>query len=195
MKKINVIYMASGRGRRFGSNKLLYEYRGLKLYRHGLSAMLDVREKLKRDIEINIIVVSAYDEILSYARSQGLTCIKNDEADEGISSGIRLGTACDEADYYMFLPADMPNINAESIIRLCMKTLSSEPYSLFAPADMNNVAGSPCIFDKKYKAELLALRGDKGGKSIFNKYPEAQLLMQIEPTSNELLDIDHKSDL
>ena len=44
--KIDLILMAAGNSRRFGSNKLLYEWRGKKLYRYMLDALLEAAEGL-----------------------------------------------------------------------------------------------------------------------------------------------------
>ena len=81
--KLDLILMAAGNSRRFGSNKLLYEWRGKKLYRYMLDALLGVAEepvkKSSADTEkwekpgsekesgqkkIRIRVVSQYEEIL-----------------------------------------------------------------------------------------------------------------------------------
>ena len=41
--------MAAGNSRRFGSNKFLYEWKGKKLYRHMLDALLEVAEELEKN--------------------------------------------------------------------------------------------------------------------------------------------------
>ena len=40
--KIHIIYLAAGSSRRFGSNKLLWVYEGLPLYRHGLDRLIEM---------------------------------------------------------------------------------------------------------------------------------------------------------
>ena len=58
---IHIIYMAAGNSRRFGSNKLLYEWRGKKLYRYMLDALLEAAEGLPG---VRVRVVTQYEEIL-----------------------------------------------------------------------------------------------------------------------------------
>ena len=43
--KIHMIYLAAGNSRRFGSNKLLYSFRGLPLYQYGLKQLRELLEK------------------------------------------------------------------------------------------------------------------------------------------------------
>ena len=59
--KIHIIYLAAGSSRRFGSNKLLWEYEGRPLYRHGLDRLIEMSSD--RD-DCTLTVVSRYDEIL-----------------------------------------------------------------------------------------------------------------------------------
>ena len=88
--KTDLILMAAGNSRRFGSNKLLYEWKGKKLYRYMLDALLEAAEELgknsgadtgsrevpdrergsgKRDIRIR--VVTQYKEILEDVEQLG----------------------------------------------------------------------------------------------------------------------------
>lgn len=63
--RIAVIYMASGFGSRFGTNKLLKPYRGKPLYRHGLDLFLALKEEMVLEgVQLEILVVSQYREIL-----------------------------------------------------------------------------------------------------------------------------------
>ncbi len=76
--RIAVIYMASGFGSRFGTNKLLKPYRGKPLYRHGLDLFLTLKEEMAReDLQLEILVVSQYQEILE----EGMLLKEGEEAD------------------------------------------------------------------------------------------------------------------
>ncbi len=67
--KIHMIYLAAGNSRRFGSNKLLYSFRGLPLYQYGLKQL---RELLEKNENYTLDVVTQYDEIIEYIKE--LSC-------------------------------------------------------------------------------------------------------------------------
>ncbi len=47
--RISFIYMASGFGSRFGSNKLLVPFKGKELYRHGLDCICQAAGELEKE--------------------------------------------------------------------------------------------------------------------------------------------------
>ena len=49
--KIHMIYLAAGNSRRFGSNKLLYDFHGMPLYQYGFNQLLELLKK--HDIKID----------------------------------------------------------------------------------------------------------------------------------------------
>ncbi len=74
---INIIYMAAGNSRRFGSNKLFYEIAGKPMYRHVLDRLFEIVagdriecDRIVPDIsisqEIDITVVTQYRQIMDY---------------------------------------------------------------------------------------------------------------------------------
>ena len=72
--KLSMIYMASGFGRRFGSNKLLASLGGRPLYMYGLTALAEAAVLLQAEgTECQLITVSQYAEILEAARLLPLT--------------------------------------------------------------------------------------------------------------------------
>lgn len=192
--KMNIIYMASGFSRRFGSNKLLYKYKGKPLYLYGLEKMDELSNMLAEiGLDVEIIVVSSYKEILDKAKELEITGILNENSKFGISSSIYLGTKYSYADYYLYMPADMPFVNPDRVFLLCKEMLINKTCSLFALSNSDNIACSPCIFEAGYREELLSLEGDKGGKKVFCKYPQNAFLLKAPEI--ELKDIDSIEDL
>lgn len=107
--KLSMIYMASGFGKRFGSNKLLASFEGRPLYTYGLSALekgAQILEK-KSGISCEIITVSQYPQILESARCliSGGKVLENPFSEEGITASIRLGVAAawEDTDAFLFL--------------------------------------------------------------------------------------------
>ena len=78
--------MASGFGRRFGSNKLLAEVDGVPLYHRAMAALAPAECD-------RAAVCSPYPQILAAGERFGFLPLYNGGAAEGISASIRLGLA------------------------------------------------------------------------------------------------------
>ena len=121
--KIHIIYLAAGSSRRFGSNKLLWEYEGRPLYRHGLDRLIEMASD--RD-DCTLTVVSRYDEILGYASAYpGVRTVYSPLSHLGASFSIRVAlqalhdTGFDDSDYFMFMVADQPHMQNTRCDRGC----------------------------------------------------------------------------
>ena len=110
--RISFIYMASGFGSRFGSNKLLVPFKGKELYRHGLDCICQAAGELEKEgHQTEVLVVSQYEAILKQAESRGLLAVPNRFSGEGITASLRLGTssASPETEALLFSVADQPS--------------------------------------------------------------------------------------
>ncbi len=208
--KIHLCLLASGNASRFGSNKLLCEYRGKPLYRHGYDVLSAVSERTGAELH----VVSRYKEILSNVRG-GIDC---PESEFGMSYTIRAAVnACGEvadSDRILFLVADQPNITPETVLRVLDVKLAERPDSSASlshvhdekPAEYScspapvaactfdgENPGNPIVFAGFLAQKLLSLSGDRGGRSILKDCPDrvAKVLCRKE----ELQDIDTVEDL
>ncbi len=190
---LSVIYLASGFGRRFGRNKLLEMLEGKRLFEYGLETILKLKEHLEKEMGIGtrVIVVSQYPEILDFGRERGLQTIENPFAAEGITASIRLGTqAAGEDDYYLYAVADQPWLRWETVAGLIEHFLPRS-YSELASIgclEHGGRRGNPGIFHKRYREELLALKGDKGGSQLMKRYPHE--VMEYPAEARELEDMD-----
>lgn len=185
---IFVIYLASGNSKRFlNKNKLLIDFRGKPLFRHGLDTLYRVTQK-REDCEI--VVVSRYDEILQYANHKGFRAVYSQDSVKGLSYSIidgltSIGTITDE-DFIVFMVADQPFLRAETIKGLFSNvTPDIEVMSL----SYEDRLGNPKIFSGKLVSELRKLVGDVGGKQILHNHQVTRFLVA---SSLELLDIDRE---
>ena len=234
-----LIYMASGFGRRYGSNKLLEMVGGKPLYLHGLETLVEAAGELKEGgraenlqgkerasgveggMEIRLIVVSQYGEILERAKQLGAVPVYNPNSEEGITASIHLGIEASDyagqdvraeaSDYakqdvrpeasgyakqdvrpeaYLFSVADQPWMKAESIVRLVEEFLESG--RTMACLTDGRRRGNPVLFAAKYREELMALTGDKGGSQLLRRYPGQVLEVPVGP--EELRDVDQPGD-
>lgn len=207
--------MASGFGRRFGENKLLIDFHGKPLYMHGLSCLQEVKnalEKLespkkeqdrkqsgisdksdKRKFEIEILVVSQYEQIRQQAGKLGIKAVQNTKSDEGITASLRLGTVAAKEDtaVFFYFVADQPYMRAdmiESFVRGFLKSKKGIGAVSFKGKKRN-----PAAFLQKYRNELLLLRGDRGGSTVIKRHLDDLWLMEVE--EEMVRDIDTREDL
>ncbi len=178
----HILYLASGNGRRFGSNKLMYHYRGKPLFLHGLETLMECG--------VPVTVVSRYPEIREAAEGLGLNAVNSPMSERGISHTIRAGLqSLPEVDYILFAVADQPNLSAASVQSLLKL---AEEGAECASLRWQDTPGNPTLFSAALIPELLQLEGDRGGRAVLNRhscvYVEAQ-------SPEELADIDFPTDL
>ena len=187
MIDISLIYMASGRGKRFGSNKLVTLLDDKPLYQYGLNTLYTVSKAHAWPL----LVVTAYTEIAAWCQEQHIQVIMNDQADEGMAASLRLGVQHSlHANVWAFFPADQPLLCQHSIEEF-LDGFEKSPYTLGAMS--NGIRPmSPAVFTKQHKADLLSQQGDTGGRQILKKYKDHIYL--YHPNPDELLDIDTLAD-
>lgn len=194
---VSVIYMASGLSRRFGRNKLLEQLAGKPLYAHGLDMLQQVRDQVKEQINMEIIVVSQYQEILDYGRAHQLKTVYNAEAARGITASVHYGTkaAGRDADFYLYSVADQPWLRPETVTGFLHEYLTCywQAEKTIGSVTGKERRGNPVIFHRRYQQELMSLTGDKGGGQLVNKYPGEVFYYEI--SRPELLDVDCAADL
>lgn len=186
MMKINLILLASGNSNRFQGNKLLSIVEGKPMYMNVIDKILN--------IDFNkIILVTQYEEIKEALWKYPIQVIMNKDSELGISHSIKLGIQSDMgADAYMFLVCDQPFLSLVSMETLISKFKESNKG--MACLEYKGNLGNPAIFSKKYKNELLGLKGDMGGKLIIKKYLDDLERVTIW-NKIELMDIDTREDL
>ena len=131
---VGCVLMASGAGRRFGSNKLLSAVEGVPLHRRAMAALAPAGFG-------RLVVCSPYPEVLSAGAEYGFRPLDNPGAGEGIAASIRLGVAAmDGMDGALFAVCDQPWLTTESVRRL----LDARELEFHEIA-----AVSPCIYVRK----------------------------------------------
>lgn len=178
--------MASGFGRRFGQNKLLYPVEGASMAERAFAA-------LPPALFHRAAVVSACPEIMAWAEDAGYIPVYNPCAAEGRAASIRLGLAAlGEVDGALFAVCDQPWLRRDSVERL-LADFAANPDSICA-LSFRGRRGNPVVFPAALFPELLALTGEEGGGKVLKAHP--QLLRLTEAGSElELRDVDTPDDL
>lgn len=184
--RVGGVLLASGQGKRFGSNKLLAEVEGVPLYRRAMDTL--AKAGLHR-----LAVCSPYTEILAAGENSGFLPLRNEHAAEGISASVRLGlSAMEDLDGVLFAVCDQPYLTTQSIIKLVNSFQESK--NAICALSWKGQRGNPVIFPRDLFGELAALTGDVGGGAVIRRHPDRLLLVEAFST-RELSDVDKPEDL
>lgn len=187
LSKIQVIVMAAGLSRRFGSNKLKASFKGKMLVVWCFEAL-----KASGCPPNQVTVVWNDPEIAQVASRYGFRTCFNPNPHEGQSGSIRLGLAASgSAEAFLFMTADQPLLGGHSLSGMMAAFEYGSGKILMA--SWQGQAGNPVIFDQSYKDALMALEGDNGGKRVINAHREALVYYEVN-RKEELMDVDHVED-
>ncbi|MBR0038484.1 MAG: putative selenium-dependent hydroxylase accessory protein YqeC [Lachnospiraceae bacterium] len=157
----------------------------------------NVLEKYSKELgsnhlQIDIAVVTQYDEIINDKNySDKVTMIKNDKAELGLSSSIKIAVKkYKDFDAIMFINADLPKLGEEELIRFLYYSImnNNKMASMFTDIPKN-----PAYFEKEYFDEILKIDGDKGPRELLDNNIKDLYRYYIDP--NQLFEIDTKKDL
>lgn len=190
-ERLAVILLAAGESRRFNGNKMLAPVDGVPMYRIIVDKIMDIPA-------VSRVIVTRYREIIDYVEENAggrITAVRNDRSELGISHSIQLGVrSCRDsgASAYMFAVCDQPWLSKESILKLA--DVFFESGKGIACLSYGGIPGNPVIFHERYLEELLALKGDIGGRAVMKNHPEDVEMMEAED-DRELADIDTRQEM
>ncbi|MCR5825620.1 MAG: nucleotidyltransferase family protein [Oscillospiraceae bacterium] len=183
---IGCVVLAAGNAERFGANKLAAEVQGRSLLARALDAV-------PVDALAAVCVVTQYDEAARLAQRRGFEVVRNERAQDGLSRSVRLGTQAlqGRCDAIVFLVADQPLLRRASVAALL--DFYRDNSAQIVAASHGAQRGNPCVFPRKYFAELCRLTGDVGGSAVIRAH--AAELRLFELPARELRDVDTRAAL
>ena len=192
MKKIAGLILAAGASTRMGKPKQLLPVKGISI----LDLLLD--EVLNSELDLVLLVLGYQaQEIRESLRTDlnhpRLQTVENKNYRDGISSSIITGLSEAEGgyDHVMIILADIPRITSNLINHLLHRYLSS--HLPLGAITIRNRLAHPVIFGRKLYSELHQLRGDRGARDLFLKYPDQVCLVEPEEDYDDM-DIDTPED-
>ncbi len=188
--KLACLLTAAGSSSRFGPDKLLMPIEGQPL---GVRTLEMLRQT---PFALRVLVTSrdkAY--LIEAAEKRGVDVVINPAPEQGMSSSVRLGTEhiqkAGAYDGILYAVADQPNLSLMTLKRL-IHAFEDQPQCIWAP-EAEGKRGNPVLFPASLIGELLAVKGDQGGRQVIADHPD--LLRTVVVSSLELKDIDTKEDL
>ena len=119
-----------------------------------------------------------------------LTMVENAHPEDGVSSSIAVGLrALPEATNAALIGvADQPYLTVEAVEELVH---AFSPGRIVVPR-FGDHRGNPPVFDRKFFAELMELRGDRGGQVVVNAHPGAVIEVNLAEGIGD--DVDRPED-
>lgn len=186
---IALIVLAAGASNRLGVPKQLLEWQGKPLLQHALDSVGDLPFNLK------LLVLGAYaEDVGKTINANNFQVAINVNWEEGMGSSIRLGleqslSLNPNVDGLLFMVSDQPYIANEILWQIID---SFDSGSDIVVCRYGETIGVPALIGKDYFDELMQLRGDRGAKSIFNKYLNKVKTVDFESGS---IDVDTPEDV
>ena len=180
--RIAGIVLAAGTSSRMGRNKLIETVRGKPL----IAKAVDAAAASRLD---PVLVVTGHqaDKIAAALAGAPAALVHNARFAEGLSSSLQAGLAAvpEDCDGAMILLGDMPEITPALIDRLIA---AFHPGAIcVATAQMRR--GHPVLWARRFFAELMTLKGDKGARDVMQAHDNQ--ILEIEAGDDApLADID-----
>ncbi len=203
--RVAIVLMASGFGKRYGSNKLLETLNGRPLFTYGVEQALGSGAD-------RVIVVTRFPEIREYVKKRireektaglfvptkkaveesRIQIIKNPYPQKGISESLKLGLrAAADCDGCCFMVCDQPLLKINTIKKVLDSFRKDSRHIYLCRSSKGR--GNPVVFPADYYEELFLLEGDQGGKRVLERYPEQIREIHLADPA-ELEDMDEAAD-
>lgn len=196
------IILAAGTGSRMGRTKQLLPFRGKPILTHVLS------NSLASDLNPLVLVLGFQAESIIRTLDTGPAelCINKDYK-QGMAASIRAGLNALKLnqiksgpmessqipslpfDAALFILGDQPLVSPRVLQKI---TRAWQPGKIVVPR-FKGRPGNPVLFDRKFFPDLSALKGDVGGRALFERYSEDVVPLDVE-SEGICLDVDTPKD-
>ena len=176
--KLGCVIMASGEGKRFGSNKMLADICGKPLIQRTIESLPG---------GFDVVVTTRWPKVAEVCRELRCACVLHDGAlrSESVRAGLAWGAdrgwkGC------LFLPGDQPLVSPDSFKALATTFKAGGGIAPVRLA-LNGEPSSPVLFPATLFPDLIGLEGKDGGSSLLRSRADVQL---VEARAYELWDVD-----
>ena len=176
-----LVILAAGSSSRLGTPKQNLFFKGKTLLRLAVDAAVNSVCK-----PVVLVLGANSESIVLDFNGPSVKVIQNDIWAQGMASSIRAGLNAvldldDNLSGVVFMLCDQPFADEHLVNRLID---AQAPGQIVASA-YNNMLGVPVLFDKKYFADLQALKGEEGARKLLIKYAS-----QVTPIAFPLGSVD-----
>lgn len=185
MTRVPLLLLAAGASRRMGRPKALLPWGSQPLIQHQLATLEPLGQPL-------FVVLGAYgEEIRRAIGPRAVQLVENPDWPTGMNSSIAAGTraimaAHPDAAGLLICPVDQPLLQSDYLANMLHRFAETEATILVSASDAG-WRGIPALFARQHLAELLALEGDEGAKSIVRRYRDQ---VEAQYAGEQLVDMD-----
>jgi len=172
---ISAILLGAGKSKRMGVDKLSLPLGRKTVLEHCFKALL------QSNVEELVIVLSGRNkDVKNLFQGEEVRIVVNSHPEKGMSSSLRRGLQAIHPHCQGILIAlgDQPFLKTRTINALIL-AFDHRKEGIIVPS-FRGRWGHPVIFHRKYKKELLRLKGDVGGRSIIERHPEDVRLVPVK---------------
>lgn len=188
--KLAGLLLAAGGATRFGSPKVLANYRGEPLVRRAVHLLLP-RCPAGVHVVVGASEAGVRGALANETTGGKVTLVVNPDWSRGLSTSLVQGVAAlpPAADAVLILLCDQPAITGDDLDAL-IAGWQVEP-ALIAAAGFSDRLGPPVIIPREFWPQLAALRGDQGARSLLEWHAEHTTVVM----PHAALDVDTPEDL
>jgi molybdenum cofactor cytidylyltransferase len=186
---IKKIVLAAGSSKRYGTENKLTQYINDKpVINHLMDKLLSIYDAS----ELLVIIGYEHETIINLINNPNIACIFNRDYKNGIGTSISTGVKeLDEnINGVMIIPADMPIISTNDLIKLQNKFLEFNCSKVIFPKYKSQI-GNPVLLPRNYFNILKNLKQDFGARSQIKKHD----IVTVETDIGTVFDIDTISNL
>ena len=187
--RTSAIILAAGTSTRMGAVKQLLRLDDRPLLQHVLDHV-----RASGVSEIVLVLGASAEAIRREIDAHNSRVVINDSYLQGMGTSLKTGLAAvePEAEAAIIVLADQPFVQPATLDRLIAEHRRSKA-QIVIPT-YRGFRGNPVLLDRSVFAEVMALNGDIGCRSIFGSHVEGIVKVPIDDVGI-LLDIDRQSDL
>ena len=185
--KVKALVLAAGSSKRFGSRKLIAKLPG------GETVLRRTLNRIKLALP-NVTVISSIELYSSISLSDSHSDIEIEifaDSHKGMGASLSHGIKLSQkSNACLVCLADMPFIQTSTYREIASKLTKN---NIVVPV-YKGKQGNPVGFGERFFRELASLSGDKGGRTLIDKYSDSTSYISVDdPTI--LYDIDTPEDL
>ncbi len=181
---VSAILLGAGESKRMGVDKLSLPWGAKTVLEHCFETLL------RSEVQELVIVLGIRNKgIKSLFQGQKVRIVTNPHYRRGMSTSIRRGIQGIHPNSHGILIAlgDQPFLKTRTINAL-IRAFDQGRGGIIVPSFRGKM-GHPVIFHRRYKNELLSLKGDVGGRSIIERHPVELWLARVK-SEGVMRDID-----